>query len=227
MAKTLFSTRSGGVSKGAFESFNLALHVGDSKIDVQENRIRLAGRIGIPVTHIFYMDQVHGNSVYEITENSNFEFYPQADALFTMRKDCALVTLIADCTPLLLSSKEAIAAVHVGRKGLVAGIFEETMKRFIANGISAEEIEAEIGPAICGNCYELDQKTYQEVVTASPEAGFDSTRCCVDVSAGLKAKLRKAGVPFKASDLCVNHDPGYFSYRRDAVTGRQAGVIWQ
>jgi len=227
MAKTFFSTRSGGVSKGVFESFNLALHVGDSQTDVQKNREILAERIGIPLAKIFYMNQVHGNTVYEVTESSDFSFSPQADALFTRRKDCALVTLIADCTPLLLSSREAIAAVHVGRKGLVAGIFEETLERFISNGIPPKEIEAEIGPAICGKCYELDQATYQEVIKSNPEASFDSSKCSVDVSAGLKAKLRAAGITFRSSDLCVDHQPGYFSYRRDGITGRQAGVVWQ
>ncbi|MFM8205696.1 MAG: peptidoglycan editing factor PgeF [Actinomycetales bacterium] len=227
MAKTFFSTRSGGVSKGVFESFNLAQHVGDLQSDVQANREILAERIGIPLSRIFYMNQVHGNSVYEVTEESDFENPPEADALFTKRKDCALVTLIADCTPLLLSSKAAIAAVHVGRKGLVAGIFEETLKKFISNGITPKEIEAEIGPAICGKCYELDLATYEEVVAAIPEASFDSAKRCVDVTAGLAAKLRKEGISYKASAFCVQHQPGYFSYRRDGITGRQAGVIWQ
>ena len=224
MAKTFFSTRSGGSSKGPFESFNLALHVGDESADVLHNREILASKIGLPLSKIFFMNQVHGNTVYEVTADSDSKYAPDADALFTRLPDRALVTLIADCTPLLMSSPTAIAAVHVGRRGLVAGIFEATLAKF---DDAPSEIFAEIGPAICGRCYELDLATYEEVIAISPEANFDRSKCAIDVTAGLIAKLKKSGISFKASNLCVNHQPGYFSYRRDGITGRQAGVIWR
>ena len=224
MARTFFSTRSGGASKGPYESFNLALHVGDETVDVLRNREILAAEIGLPLSKIFFMNQVHGNTVYEVTADSDSRYAPDADALFTRLPDRALVTLIADCTPLLMSSPTAIAAVHVGRKGLVAGIFEATLAKF---DDAPSEIFAEIGPAICGRCYELDLATYEEVIAISPEANFDRSKCSIDVSAGLIAKLKKSGISYKASNLCVNHQPGYFSYRRDGITGRQSGVIWR
>lgn len=226
MAKTLFTSRLGGVSSHPYESFNLATHVGDDPEDVARNREILGSLIGIPTNQIFYMNQVHGDSVAIIAEGSNPAVAPAADALFTMIKSFALVTLIADCTPLLLKSERAVAAVHVGRRGLVAEVFEATLKVFHEHGIASDEITGEIGPSICRDCYEVDIETYREVVAKNPAAATDYERRCLDIAGGLKARMKVAGIQYRASELCVLHTPGYFSYRRDGVTGRQAGVIW-
>jgi YfiH family protein len=226
MANTLFTSRSGGVSSPPFDSFNLATHVGDDELAVIKNREILASIIGLPRKQIFFMNQVHGNIVAVVDESSDPERAPTADALFTTTPNLALVALIADCTPLLLKSKSAVAAVHVGRKGLVAEVFEATLGFFNRHGVSNEEITGEIGPSICRDCYEVDLNTYREVVSLNPAAATDETRRCLDVAGGLAARLNGAGIKFRASPLCVRHSPGYFSYRRDEVTGRQAGVVW-
>lgn len=226
MAKTLFTSRMGGVSSKPYDSLNLAAHVGDNPEVVEENREILGSIIGIPRKQIFFMNQVHGNEVSIIERDSNPNFAPSADALFTTEPNFALVTLIADCTPLLLKSDRAVAAVHVGRRGLVAEVFEATLKVFHDHGITNAEITGELGPSICRDCYEVDIATYREVVSSNPESATDEKRRCLDVSGGLQARMRRAGVRYRVSDLCVNHTPGYFSYRRDGVTGRQAGVVW-
>lgn len=226
MANTLFTSRLGGVSSPPFDSFNLASHVGDDSVAVAKNREILASMIGLPRNQIFFMTQVHGNVVAVIDKDSDPQSAPTADALFTTTPGFALVTLIADCTPLLLKSKSAVAAVHVGRKGLVAEVFEATIKVFNQHGVSNQEITGEIGPSICRDCYEVDLDTYREVVSQNPAAATDESRRCLDVAGGLAARLKSAGIEFWASQLCVRHTPGYFSYRRDEVTGRQAGVVW-
>ena len=226
MAHTLFTSRLGGVSSPPFDSFNLAAHVGDEPVAVTRNREILAAMIGLPRNRIFFMTQVHGNVVAVIDQNSDSEIAPSADALFTTLPGVALVTLIADCTPLLLKSEKAVAAVHIGRKGLVAEVLEATLKVFNEHGVSNQEITGEIGPSICSGCYEVDLDTYREVVSRNPAAATDETSRCLDVAGGVAARLKGAGIEFRRSDLCVRHTPGYFSYRRDEITGRQAGVVW-
>lgn len=226
MARTLFTNRFGGFSTGPFESKNLALHVGDSEVDVIANRAKLASEIGLASEKIFYMDQVHGNQIAIIDEKSESNTLVVADGLFTELRNTALVTLVADCSPLLIFSENAIAAVHVGRRGLVAGAVEAILETFRKRGIYQEDIQAEIGPAICKNCYQVDIESYRSVVASEPSAGSDEHSRCVDVSAGISAKLNRFGVVHRTSSICVSHNPGYFSYRRDGVTGRQAGVIW-
>ncbi|MGA1689219.1 MAG: peptidoglycan editing factor PgeF [Candidatus Nanopelagicaceae bacterium] len=226
MARTLFTSRLGGTSSPPFDSLNLALHVGDDSAAVAKNRETLASIVGLPRKQLFFMTQVHGHEVVVINKDSDSNQAPEADALFTTEPGIALVTLIADCTPLLLKSNRAVAAVHVGRKGLVAEVLEETLRVFKEHGIEPSDLDAEIGPSICADCYEVDLQTYREVVEKNPASATDETRRCLDVAGGLKSRLERYRINYKASDVCVNHTPGYFSYRRDGVTGRQAGVVW-
>ena len=226
MARTLFTSRAGGVSNPPFDSFNLAVHVGDDPKSVLRNREILSEQIGIDISRIFFMNQVHGREVAVIAEDSDPNFAPTADALFTTLTGRALVTLIADCTPLLLKAEGAIAAVHVGRKGLVAQVLEATLTVFNQHGIPNNSISAEIGPSICRDCYEVDLATYRDVVTSNPATATDEVRHCLDISGGLQDRLKRFEIPFKVAPLCVAHDPGFFSYRKNGRTGRQAGVIW-
>ena len=225
MSRSLFTSRNGGVSVAPFESFNLALHVGDDPAKVQKNRELLAAQLGISQSDLYFMNQVHGNDVAEIHQDSSSSEVPIVDALFTMQPGKYLVTLIADCIPLLLHSNRAVAAVHVGRQGLVCGAFEKSLEIFKKHGIAPSEITAELGPSICGRCYEVDVKMYIDVTTQIPATAFNSAESSLNIEAGLISKLEAAGISWKSSGLCTVHDPGYFSYRRDGVTGRQAGVI--
>ena len=114
---TRFTKRAGGVSQGEFASLNLALHVGDLAVDVRRNREFAAMDVGADIAGVQYMNQVHGNRVVIVEERSDEE--PTADALVTGIPGIALAVMVADCIPLLLKSDVAVAAVHVGRRGLV------------------------------------------------------------------------------------------------------------
>ena len=49
----------------------------------------------------------------------------------------------------------------------------------------------------------------------------------IDVAAGVAEQLRREGVRLERwVSACTYDSPDLFSYRRDAVTGRFAGVIW-
>jgi YfiH family protein len=213
------------VSVAPYESFNLAVHVGDNPNAVHQNREILAKQLGIASSNLYFMNQVHGNDVAVITELTPTSIVPTVDALFTTLPGKYLVTLIADCIPLLLRSERAVAAVHVGRQGLVCGAFEKSLEVFDKHGIKPSEIKAELGPSICGRCYEVDPQMYEEVTTQIPATAHNTAARSLNIEAGLISKLDAAGISWKSSGLCTVHDPGYFSYRRDGVTGRQAGVI--
>ncbi|MEN9305635.1 MAG: hypothetical protein RLY76_903 [Actinomycetota bacterium] len=229
MSRFLFTSRAGGVSNAPYESLNLANHVGDSFESVDENRLILANLLGYQRSQLFFMNQVHGNKVVIVDKNSDSEFTPDADALFTTQRDMALVTLVADCIPLLLESSNAVAAVHVGRKGLVLNILQETLRVFQEHGIKSNEVKAHVGPSICAKCYEVGKDVYRDVVALVPAAASQfrslSDKPCLDIEAGLISQLDSQGVIWEKVGKCTMHDDGYFSYRRDGVTGRQAGVI--
>ena len=162
MSFTFFTDRLGGYSQGDFSSLNLALHVEDEAATVLRNRDVIEQSYGTTV----YMNQVHGNNVEVIS--APMDQILTCDGLVTNVAGITLAVLVADCIPLLLSSQNIVAAVHVGRRGLVNGVAAKTVN--IMRELGADEITAKLGPSICGPCYEVDQVTYEEVISVFTSA---------------------------------------------------------
>ncbi len=216
-----FTDRAGGVSSGGFTSLNLGDHVSDLPDSVASNRKIVADKFG----QTQYMNQVHGNRVAIIEEVT--EEIPTADALVTGIPGITLAVMVADCIPLLLTSENSVAAVHVGRKGLVNRVAEKAIE--VMREISTAEISATIGPAICGSCYEVSQDIYDEVTQSHPEsaARTKANTTSLDLVKALIADLKAMGiVKIDNQSRCTHENVSLFSYRRDGVTGRQAGLVW-
>jgi polyphenol oxidase len=214
----IFTNRLGGVSKDPFTSANLGDHVGDEAASVLENRAQLESQIGMPIV---FMNQVHGDTVVLVEEKTNT---PTCDALITTERKLAVAVMVADCIPLLLKSDVAVAAVHVGRKGLMNGVARKTIDAM--RDLGAEVIHSYIGPNICGSCYEVGADIFNEVVSKYPSSDSSSRtgKATLDLVSGLKTDLKDTVLLDLSS--CVLEDKNSFSYRRDGITGRQAGVIW-
>ena len=214
-----FTNRTGGASTGAFASLNFGLHVGDDVSVVIQNRRKLEQELG----PLQFMNQVHGNRVAII--ESVTDDYPIADALVTGIPGVALAVQVADCIPLLLHSTHAVAAVHVGRKGLVNAVTGKALD--VMRSMGATKISAVIGPSICGPCYEVSQEIYDEVVALHPAAAAKTTSDtpALDLVAALHVVLKDEGVAIVDEARCTVEDSELFSYRRDGVTGRQVGII--
>lgn len=216
-----FTDRHGGVSTGNFASLNLGDHVSDSPVAVAANRKSISDRFGATQ----YMNQVHGNRVAVIEEVT--DEIPTADALITGIPGIALAVMIADCIPLILTSKHAVAAVHVGRKGLVNRVTENALA--IMREISDQEISATIGPAICGKCYEVSEEIFEEVVKSHPAAASQthSGTPALDLISGLLSDLKDLGITrIDNQTRCTFESEDLFSYRKNQMTGRQAGLVW-
>jgi YfiH family protein len=195
--------------------------VGDSLQSVAKNREIISEKFGATQ----YMNQVHGNRVAVIEEVT--DEVPTADALITGIPGITLAVMVADCIPLILSSKYSVAAVHVGRKGLVNRVAEKTIE--IMREISDQEITATLGPAICGKCYEVSQEIFDEVVASHPTAATrtSANTPSLDLVAGLITDLKSLGIrSIDNQSRCTVESDDLYSYRRSAITGRQAGLVW-
>ena len=216
----LFTTRDSGVSEPPFDSLNLAFHVGDDPAFVAVNRLKVAA------PPIAFMNQVHGSTVVVVDSLSPQE--PTADAMITQTKNLALAVMVADCIPLLLWDKAltTIAAVHVGRRGLVNGVALSTLN--LMKELGAIDVCAEIGPSICGKCYEVGADIFDEVVSGHPSAASTTVirTKALDLPRALENVLRAKSVEVSRSSQCTVENAHYFSYRRAPITGRQAGLIW-
>ena len=169
------------------------------------------------------MSQVHGDNVVLLDQQPDET--PVADALITANPDLALVVMVADCIPLLLQSEKLVAAVHVGRAGLMNSIAIKTVIKMREFG--ATRISGLVGPSICGTCYEVPQDLHDQVVEQYPLASSKTKigTPALDLAKALNAALAKVDVHVLNSEVCTLEDENYFSFRRNKVTGRQAGVI--
>jgi len=217
--QSFFTNRHGGFSHGDYASWNLANHVGDSPSSVALNQAKLREKVG----EFAIMSQVHGDSVLVIDEIP--VQIPTADALITGNRDLALVVMVADCIPLLLRSESLVAAVHVGRAGLMNSIALKTVSMMRALG--STKISGSMGPSICGKCYEVPQSLHDEVIALHPRASSQTGigTPALDLPNALIEALQGVDVAVNLEHSCTFEDEDYFSYRRNRITGRQSGVI--
>ena len=222
MVETFFTNRIGGISHPPYAANNLALHVGDDADAVDRNRRSISTLVG----QTQFMNQSHGDTVVVVDGVANPG--PLADALVTAETGIALAVLVADCIPLLMwdDVEQIVAAAHVGRRGLLNEVALRTVA--VMNSMGAERIQGLLGPSICGKCYEVGGDIFEEVGDAFPLARSVSGKGIpsLDLPGALAQVLSSAGVAISRSTICTAENSNYFSYRRDGVTGRQAGLVW-
>lgn len=224
-----FSTRIGGVSDGPFASLNLGNPAGeivDSWDNIYANYARLQKAIGVVEHDRAWVHQVHGGEVARV--DRAFESGCKADAMITTDPGKLLSVRVADCIPLLLSSKDgrAVAAVHAGWRGVVAQV---AIKAIGKMGVPAKELSCAIGPSIGLDAFEVGGEVLGQ---------FDPVFCrrrddgkgYVDLRRVLAKQLIDAGVRedhLDISELCTYRARAeFFSHRRDnGITGRMAAMI--
>ena len=226
-ARGVFTTRAGGVSRPPWDSLNLAVHVDDAFARVQQNRQLVVEQLGLE--GLAFGKQVHGSGVKVVRglSKKTSRGLDDTDALVTSVPGIGLAMMGADCLPVLLASDGVVGAAHVGRPGLAKGVLHELVRVMREEG--AGDLAAVIGPGICGRCYEVPAAMAGEVEQAAPGSRSTTRQgtASVDLTAGATAQLRQQGVAVTAVGGCTLEQPElFFSYRRDGVTGRHAGIVW-
>lgn len=228
--RRVLTTRAGGASAPPYSSFNLGGGVGDDPESVAANRARLAAATQVSPDRLVWMEQVHGRTV-AVVDSPRTEAVPVTDGLVTAVPDLVLVVLAADCVPVLLADPEAgvVGAVHAGRQGVRLNIAERAVAAMTGLGAEPERIEALLGPAVCGACYEVPADMQADVEKHAPGSARRTRKgtAGLDLREGLRGQLERAGIArIIADQRCTVEDPDLFSHRRDQLTGRQAGLVW-
>lgn len=237
-----FSTRRGGVSGPPFDALNLGNPAGGAAPDpadhVAENFRRLAAAIGCDGLPRREVRQVHGSGVVVVVDGERFDPDPSGDALVTAEPGAMLAVRVADCCPVLVATADgrAVAAVHAGWKGAVAGVVPAAVAALCrVAGATAADLVAAVGPCIGPAAFEVGPEVIDAFdgafgtgVVARRDRGDGGGH--VDLAAACGRQLRAAGVPAAAIDvagLCTVADAGdFFSHRRDhGRTGRMAAVV--
>ncbi len=232
-----FSTRRGGVSKESFRSLNLGASEGEDPAHVKENRRRFFEVAGLKPTKIVEVRQVHGAKVInalDIPEGGDIE----ADGIVTNTPGIFVAVQTADCLPVLVADpvKCAVAAVHVGRRGLASGVLEAVVLRMKACfGSEAEDLIAALGPAISGKCYEVGEECippFQQRYSRWRDFCIPlmGGKWLLDLPQAARLQLVSAGLSEgrigSASYCTFSESARFFSYRRDgSPTGRLLSAI--
>ena len=226
--RAAITLRPGGVSEGPYESLNLAQHVGDDRVRVDENRRLLSAALRLPAAPL-WLTQVHGCGV---ADAGSAPSGCEADAAHTDVAGRVCAVLTADCLPLLVTDRsgDEVAAVHAGWRGLAAGVVEAALSRFRAE---PSELLVWLGPAIGPDAFEVGPVVREAFVASDPgaDACFRAARpghWLADIYGLARRRLSVAGVGFVGGgEYCTVSEPErFYSYRRDGKTGRMASLIW-
>lgn len=238
------TTRAGGVSVAPYDSFNLGEHVGDNPEHVAVNRARLQAALG---GHPVFLNQVHGIDVAFLDGNSPNGM--AADACLTNQLGVACTVMVADCLPVLLTTRqgETVAAAHAGWRGLAGqggiGVLEQTYKHFSAlalidKALVATEVIAWLGPCIGPDAFEVGNEvhaafTASDALAAACFRQQPSGKWLADLAGLARLRLRALGITHiygndsSAAWCTVGNASRFFSYRRDGVSGRFCVSIWR
>jgi polyphenol oxidase len=242
--KAGITTRSGGESKGCFDSLNMGLHVCDKQADVVKNRVKIAESLQFPLDHWVAGEQTHGNRIIKITTSdkgkgsrSYSTSIKDTDGFLTAHKHLLLTMCYADCVPLYFLDKKNghIGVAHAGWKGTVGEIGPAMLTKFQDEGSSIADIDVVIGPSICKECYVVDDRVINQVKKVLEDGNHlpynlkEEGQYHLDLKRVNKLLLLQWGLndrQIHTSGYCSSCSTEFFSYRRDdGNTGRMMSFI--
>lgn len=239
-----FTSKEGGAGK--YGGLNMAFHVNDDQKSVQQNRETISAAIGIPADQWIGCEQTHGTRIEHVSKSSkgrgalDYESaLPSTDGLYTDEPGVLLTLCYADCVPLYFYDRvtKKIGSAHAGWKGSVGGIGPKMMEQWKKEGSCLQDVEAVIGPSICGKCYKVGSSVISEAekwYEPGEETSFtlvsnERDAFYFSLQTFNKDILVKAGVPvenIQVTQLCSSCSPDFFSHRRDnGYTGRMMSYI--
>ncbi len=231
-----FSTRHGNGT----DSFDLGSHE-DGDAEIESRRRRFCHAAGLGQQRPTILNQVHGATVLHAADVIQASSSCEADGVVATRAasgttagEAVPAVRWADCVPVLLAERggAAVAAVHAGWRGTVAGVVPAAVRRLRDRGIHPADLRAALGPAIGGCCYEVGQEVMAAISRAS---GVDAETLGarvgrLDLRRAVGLQLEREGLERNAIHIApwCTHCRGdlFFSYRREgAESGRQMACI--
>ncbi len=171
--------------------------------------------------------QIHGSSVTHHPGGvRGLALGPDADGHATGAPGVLMGITVADCVPVFLVDpvQRAAALLHAGWRGTVEGILEEGIGLMRARlGSDPSHLLLHLGPAICGDCYEVGPEVHEAL--GLPRPGGPQP---VDLRIQQALRAREHGIPAEhitLSSLCTRCSaPSFFSHR-GGDAGRQVGFL--
>jgi polyphenol oxidase len=180
--------------------------------------------------------QVHGTEALVVDHpvTATDRFNGGWDALITDQPGVTVVVRTADCVPVLVYDRwrKAVASIHAGWRGALAGIVPKTIEHMAARfSIEAADLRVSIGPSAGPCCYEVDQAVLDPLRHGRqdwPALLHDDqgSKARLDLKALVRRQAAETGIPgeqITVVNVCtICHPSLFFSYRRE---GRVNGTM--
>lgn len=243
----LFTTRSGGVSPLPSASLNLGNYSYDLRANIVENRRRLEAAACLSGRPVLTLTQTHSADIHAILaigEVSPFLDWnpPSGDAFLSGLSRVLLAIQTADCLPVLIGDARtgAVAAVHAGWRGTVAGIVARTVEKMQQLlRVRPDDLVVGFGPAIGPCCFQVGPEVlarfsehwnhFESLISRQQSDG----RANLNLQLANRLQLREVGVKDSSiydCHLCtICQNDKFFSYRSEKgaekPVGRLMGLI--
>jgi polyphenol oxidase len=168
--------------------------------------------------------------------------FEEGDGIILTESSRMAIIKTADCTPLFFwprkfPSPPVAGVIHIGWRGLHAGIEEKLFEKFDSLKIDPVSFYYYLGPAIESKCYEVGselyrdfrKKSYRDDIFSAVYKKNDihqlSDKYLLDVRKGIYRSLQAMGIPSEnigISSLCTYCEADRLpSYRREKGTGKR------
>ena len=209
----------------ADQPFDLALFGGRRIREVMARWQALGRSTG--ATRIVLGQQVHGAEVCFHSEGKpGLHVSPDTDGHVSSTPGVLLAVSVADCVPISLVDPEhrAVALLHGGWRGIAAGIFERCISVLEERlGVRPSDLRVHLGPAICGDCYEVGREVYRALGLPEP---LRAER--LDLRAHVAERALRAGVAengVTVSQHCTRCGSTPFFSHRGGRSERQVALL--
>lgn len=216
----------GTTARGESDGFDLRLS-GNAPVGASLARWRLL-REEFGCRRIISAGQVHGTRIlrHDADGAAGLLIAEAADGHATTCSDLLLAVSAADCIPVSIVDPErrAIAILHAGWRGVAARIIAEgvaTLREI--SGSTPADLYLHLGPAICGDCYEVGSEVHTALGLEPPGGNTP-----IDLRAIASRQALDLGIPkskMTISAYCTRcQDSPFFSHRAGSPL-RQVGVL--
>ena len=177
-------------------------------------------RVATGMQTVVHGRQIHGATVLEHgPSNAGLLLADDSDGHITHAPSVLLAVSVADCVPVFVvdAKRRRVAALHAGWRGTAAGIVQKCID------VMGPDVEVHLGPAICGDCYEVGPEVHAALGLPVPVRNTP-----VDVRGVLVGQCVAAGIArerITTSAFCTRCGDSPFYSHRAGEAGRQVGVI--
>lgn len=236
------SLRTNGVSKGPYESLNLALQVNDDYDNVMKNREIFFNKLGVDINNSVFMYQTHSINIQKVdfsdAKKGLNEFKDgvyDVDGIYTYEPNLVLCSLHADCVPLFFYDKEKkfVGVIHAGWQGTLKYATKHMLKKVIEDEkVDIKNLYVYLGPNIQDQLLIDDEvkELMTNVKVPSECIVKKDDKYYLDIEKMNVIQLKELGITnIELSGRNTYNEPElFFSFNRDnKVCGRHISAIYK